>query len=138
MKYGLWPRARSISARAMATGVLPLPPAVRLPIQITGKPGSKGLVWRALKATLAPYSAPKGERSAAGAPPVRQKSGARMEQNLERIGRAADRARQCRGTACRSFTCGFRQCGVGQKFCRFARDIAAVGDAAKALRVEDG
>src|SRR6202000_2485530 len=122
MKYGLWPLARSISAMAMATGVLPLPPAVRLPTQITGKPGSNGLAPRTLSATLAPYNAPSGASRVASAPPFCQKSGARIEQVFQRLGGAVHRARQCRRAPCRRIAGFFRQFGIGQKLRRLARD----------------
>src|SRR4051812_17765889 len=75
---GFSPRAARIPAHAMATGVLPDPPAVRLPTHSTRAFGRNGVAFLCFARTVAPYSAPSGDNIAAKIPSVFQNSGARM------------------------------------------------------------
>ncbi len=118
----------------MATGVLPLPPAVRLPTQITGTGARQGVAVRALCATLAPYNIPSGLSSFARNPGLCQKSGARIDQTLKNGDTAAHRA-GLGGRAARRGQTGFLgQGGIIQQPARLARDIAAIFHRAEALR----
>src|SRR5436305_1164051 len=113
---------------AMATGVLPLPPTVRLPTQITGRPGSKGVANLAFSATLSPYSAPSGASARAATPRRRQNSGARIEHLFQMGDRAIHRACHGGGTA----RCGSAGCrggrGIGEKPRCLAGNVAAAVD----------
>src|SRR2546423_11360998 len=100
-------------AIAIATGVFPVPPAVRLPMQITFGLARYGCAWAALQATVAPYTQPAGARAAASIrssdPFLVQNSGARIGQqrfyHLSRYLRGAgERCRRDRRRVAHSFS----------------------------------
>src|SRR5258706_11519616 len=77
-----FPRVASACPIAMAMGVLPDPPAVRLPMQMIRALGRKGRARRKRARTEMPYNAPSGASNAAMAFAATlslvQNSGARM------------------------------------------------------------
>src|SRR5438105_15953695 len=107
---------------ASATGVLPEPPAVRLPTQMTQAFGRYGRERACRSRTDRAYAAPNGDNSIAQvfacAEWLVQKSGARMRRQ-QAFGRLHGRSEcsahflHCR---LRQFTNALRLCGIDQQF----------------------
>ena len=87
--WALTPRAVSVFAKDRTTGVLPAPPATRLPTQITGTPARAGCATRRAQPRPPRHKAPGQRRQQPGCGAVAtQNSGARSG-----MGRIAGRAR---------------------------------------------
>src|ERR1700704_6017533 len=116
-----FPRAVSACPKAIAIGVLPDPPAVRLPTQTTPALGRNGRAPRCLARTERPYNAPNGVSNAAmalaAALSLVQNSGARMGDERFR-GRDSGRKRTLQ-TIGRRFGAGPElgsNAGIGNQF----------------------
>src|SRR5262249_62320856 len=117
-------------ATAIATGVLPEPPTVSPPTQITLGPVRYGVLCAAFHATLAPYRYPIGERARERRrEPVslrNQNSGVCMfrKEVIDSGDGLRHRAAECR-RAVRSRVCeALPELSVGEKTFRGIRDLA--------------
>src|SRR5579871_3734392 len=96
MTAGDWPRAFNRATMDMATGVLPAPPTVRLPMLMTGTLARSGLALRTRRAVMEPTSRPMGLSRRATPLSVRQNSGGRMAVPIAGVFGGGGRSNGCR------------------------------------------
>src|SRR5579862_4889976 len=142
MNTGVAPVSWSICAVVIATGVLPVPPTVRLPMQITGTLARYGSLRRLFQATLVPYRNPSGASAVAAIVPPgvlrHQNSGGRMAQQcLNRRTRFSQCTAQCRDCLRCRYPLRAPQFAVGKPSADKRNDLRAALHTALALGCEN-